>query len=307
MSNLFWQKNKKTLAAIESPFKSEEELEQYLFNTRGLLQDISIISRQIRSRTSDGIKIPDMLGVDEQGNVVIIENKNVPVDEKIIGQVLTYAIWAESNPDSIKNIWLEKALEGTEPDWDNLQIRIIVVAPEIKRHLTKFVGKIGYPVDLVELKRFVIDDNEFILVSEIEAEGQQTARPAHTMQEWGFDFYRTEHNMKSVKDMERVVNDVEKYIKSLGFELEKKFNKHYVGFKYGFSNVCGVDWMGSKSFGLYFKVPKHAPSPKQVQGLEYREYSERWKQAQYKVESVDFDIEKLRSLFEAAYRNARGE
>lgn len=278
-----------------------------LFNTRGILQDINIISRQIKARTVSGVKIPDMIGVDAEGNVVIIENKNVTVDEKIIAQVLEYAIWAETNPDSLKNIWLEAAPEGVEPDWDNLQIRIIVVAPEIKKHLVRFVGKIGYQTDLFELKRYVIDNNEFLLVNQLEPE-RLVSKTVHTTQEWGFDYYRTEHNRESVKQMEKVVALVDSFVKKNGWELEKKFNKHYVGYKYGFPNVMGVNWLGSRSFGLYFKLPDEPKSvPKNIKGLEYRQYSDRWKQLEYKVTAANFDINKIKPLVEAAYKNIKGE
>jgi len=35
MANLYWKKDKKILAATETPFKTEEELEHYLLDTRG--------------------------------------------------------------------------------------------------------------------------------------------------------------------------------------------------------------------------------------------------------------------------------
>jgi len=40
-------------------------------------------------------------------------------------------MWAETNPDSIKAIWLESKHkpEDIELDWDNLYVRAIVVAP----------------------------------------------------------------------------------------------------------------------------------------------------------------------------------
>jgi len=49
--------------------------------------------------------------------------KNVTVDASIIPQVLQYAFWAETNPDSIKSLWLE--CENKPDDltisWDSFQ------------------------------------------------------------------------------------------------------------------------------------------------------------------------------------------
>ncbi len=306
MANLYWKKNKKILAATETPFKTEEELESYLLDTRGILSDIHIISRQVRTKTVSGIEIPDMIGIDNEGTIVIIENKNVPVDEKIISQVLNYALWAETNPDSIKNLWLEGDQEGVEPEWDNLQIRIMIVAPEIKQHLTKFISKIGYSIDLLEIKKFNIGGDEFIVLNKIEA-NLSTAKPVHARRNYDFAFYAEERNKESVKKFEQVVNRVEKFLQKKGMKLEKKFNRGYVAFKYGFPLVFGVHWIGTKSFGFFFKIPKSKMKKIIVPGLEFRGYAGEWHQVEYKIDSVDFDIEKLTPVFLSAYNYIKGE
>lgn len=307
MNNLYWKKNKKVLAATETPFKTEDELERYLLDTRGILNDIQIISRQVRSKTISGIEIPDMIGIDSEGTVVIIENKNVSVDEEIISQVLNYALWAETNPDSIKNLWREAEIESIEPDWDNLQIRIMIVAPEIKQHLAKFISKIGYPIDLLEIKKFNIGKDKFIVLSKIEA-NFPSAKSVHGRQNYDITYYSSRgYNKKSVKDFEKVVARVESFIKKNKLELEIKFNQNYVGFKYGFPLVFGIQWIGSKSFGFFFKMPKSKMKKVVVSGLEFRGYSDRWNQVEYKVESINFNIEKLKSVILAAHKYAKGE
>lgn len=306
MANLYWKKNKKILAAIETPFKTEDELERYLLDTRGILSDIHIINRQVRARAVSGIEIPDMLGVDSEGSIVIIENKNVPVDERIISQVLNYALWAESNPDSIKNLWREADQEGTEPEWDNLQIRIMIVAPEIKQHLAKFISKIGYPIDLLEIKKFNIEKDEFIVLNKIEA-NFLSVKPVHGKRDYDIAYYAKGHNKESVKNFDQVVSRVESFIQKNGWKLEKKFNQGYVGFKYGFPLVFGIQWIGTKSFGFFFKMPKSKMKKIIIPGLEFRGYIERWSQVEYKVNSPSFDIKKLVPLFLASYKYIKGE
>jgi hypothetical protein len=82
--------------------------------------------------------------------------KNKEVDAAVIPQVLEYAIWAESNPDSVKNLWLEAKdrPEDLTPDWDEYGLRVIVVAPYIDRTTLEHVTKINYPVDLIEVSRW---------------------------------------------------------------------------------------------------------------------------------------------------------
>ncbi|MDL1971455.1 MAG: hypothetical protein LWW94_10950, partial [Candidatus Desulfofervidaceae bacterium] len=146
MANLFWKKGEYTKSLLPTPFKTEEEFEKEIFNTPEILEDIFLIKRQVRGENKSGI--PDIVGIDNDGNVCIIEIKNVTVDASIIPQVLQYAFWAETNPDSIKSLWLEceNKPDDLSISWDNFQVRIIVIAPSILRSTLDIVEKINYPV-----------------------------------------------------------------------------------------------------------------------------------------------------------------
>ncbi len=98
MANLFWKHKKHTTALLAMPFKTEDEFERRVFETSEILEDIYLLKRQIRGGSKSGV--PDVVGVDRDGNVCIIELKNATVDASIIPQVLEYALWAEANPDS---------------------------------------------------------------------------------------------------------------------------------------------------------------------------------------------------------------
>lgn len=105
MQNLYWKIGGETRILVEKPFQSESEMEKYIFANQDLLGDVYIICRQVKTGQKQGI--PDMLGVDQDARICIIELKNQQADENILPQALGYAIWAETNPDSIKAIWLE--------------------------------------------------------------------------------------------------------------------------------------------------------------------------------------------------------
>src|SRR5256714_11303992 len=155
MANLFWKSKSGIKSLLATPFKTEEEFERTIFDTSELLEEIFLLKRQIRGGNKTGI--PDIVGIDDDGNVCIVEMKNVMVDASIIPQVLQYAFWAETNPDSIKSLWLEVE---TKPDdlsvsWDDFEVRIIVIAPTILRSTLDIVKKINYPVDLIEVKRWI--------------------------------------------------------------------------------------------------------------------------------------------------------
>jgi hypothetical protein len=170
MLNLYWKSGEQTRSLIEKPFKSEAEFEKYIFENQDILGDVYIIHRQIRTGSKEGI--PDMLGVDQDARVCIIELKNQEAGEDILPQALGYAIWAETNPDSIKAIWLESKQkpEDIEIDWDNMDVRVVLIAPSFKSTVPRMAGKIGYPIDLVQVRRYGFEGEEFLLVEVLEEE-----------------------------------------------------------------------------------------------------------------------------------------
>ena len=64
--------------------------------------------------------------------------------------------------------------------------------------------------------------------------------------------------------------------------------------------------MGSKSFAIFFKVPKEIADQYAPSGWEPHRYEDEWKQVLYKVDSVDAPLDALVPLFEAAYTGIVG-
>lgn len=299
MYNLFLKnKQNKLIPAVEKPFQTEAEFEKYLMDTKEIFSDIFILKRQVNA----GKDIPDMVGIDRDNNIVIIENKNVIVTEDILSQILRYAIWAETNPDSIKAMWLEteNRPEDIEIEWDNVDIRVIVLAPSIKLSVPRLLKKINYNVELVEVRRFLIGDEEGILLNKLEEEPEIKPRTVKGLEIYDKDFYKTYRNSKSVDIFFEVADEIDGLVRKKGWNLEKKFNKYYIGFKFGFPNVFGIHWVGSKSFELFFKV--NPDEYKQTQPLSpyEMEYDERWKQATIRYDD-SVNIKKLGKVFETVY------
>lgn len=304
MANLFWKTNGETKSLLSTPFKTEEEFEKEVFNTQEILEDIFLIKRQIRGGNKSGI--PDIVGIDNDGNVCIIEMKNVTVDATIIPQVLQYAFWAETNPDSIKSLWLEC---DNKPDelsisWDGFQVRIIIIAPSILRSTLDIVEKINYPVDLIEVKRWVEGKNSLFLVNKLEVEQKSFRhKPTSGLQIYDEEFYKKEYNKKSAVEFVKYAKELEEYVRSKGWNLELKFNKHYCGFKAGFFNAFGITFVGSKSFAFFFKLSEEEAVQSSVQ---MTKYESQWKQALYYIEPGKTKINDYESLFRMAYKKLAG-
>ena len=242
MANLFWKQGKKTFNLLSKPFVSEEEFEKEIFNTQELFEDITFLKRQATHGPGSGSGRPDILAIDNDGNICIIEMKNKPVDVNIFSQIIGYAIWAQSNPDSLKNLWYELDEQpDIEIDWDNYEVRIIVIAPEIDPATLKFLPSISYKLDLIEVKRWMIKKDSFLLVNELRPSQYRKAKPLKGLENYDVAFYKKRRNHESVKAFMHYVNDTEKLLKQHGWKnFEKKFNKHYCGFKYGFLNLFTI-------------------------------------------------------------------
>ncbi len=277
MQKLFLKsKRGKTISATETPFKTEDEFERFVLSTKEILSDIFILKRQVRA----GRDIPDMVGVDQDNRAVIIENKNKPVDEEILPQIMRYAVWAETHQDTIRAWWLEAKdrPDDLEIDWDRLQIRLIVLAPSIKPTVPKLVGKLGYAVDLVEIKKFSVGSDDIIVVNQLESPSEEARTPAKGMAVYDKEFYKERRNPRSVDLFFEMEAELERIVKKKGWNLEAKFNAYYAGFKHGFFNVFGVHWAGIKSIEIFVKLPKSKFGKARRLCPYPCEYNERWKQ-----------------------------
>lgn len=305
MANLFWKTQKGTKALLDTPFRSEDEFERMVFSTAELLKDIVLLRRQVRGGNKAGI--PDIVGVDTDGNVCIIEMKNTEVDADILPQVLKYAFWAETNPDSIKSLWLEceEKPDDLEINWDDLQVRILIIAPTIYRSTLDLINRIAYPVELIEVKRWVEGANEFLLVNKLEPEVVSTRRrPVSGARVYDEAFYKSQRNSKSVDEFLNYANELAALVHNNGWNLEMKFNRGYCGFKAGFFNAFGVGWWGTKTFGFFAKMSKLEaarvrPKPD--------DYSDRWKEAYYRIEPGKTKAKDYLPVFTRAYEKLAGK
>lgn len=305
MANLFWKTKEWTKALLATPFKTEDEFEKTVFESSELLEDIFLLKRQIRGGGKAGI--PDIVGIDSDGNICIIEMKNNTVDAAIIPQVLQYAFWAEKNPDSIKSLWLEcdNKPEDITISWDDCQVRILIIAPSILRSTLDLVDKINYPVDLIEVKRWIEGQNELLLVNKLEVEERKfKTKPASGLRTYDEKFYKSNYNKKSAEQFLKYVGEVERLIKRNGWQLETKFNKHYCGFKAGFFNAFGIKWVGTRTFAFFFKI-----SENEAKGfkLPMTRYESLWKEANYYIVPSETKTRDFTPIFEFAYKKLTGK
>jgi len=250
---LYWRKkNKETIPVNVRLFTTEEEFEQTVFDTPAVLGDIYLLKRQVRGGGKPGI--PDIIGVDAQGKVCVVEMKNTSVDASVIPQVLGYAIWAESSPDALKNLWLQAndRPEELEPDWDDYDVRIVVVAPNFDGSTLEYVNKIRYFVDLIEVSRWSLEGDSWLLVNKLEALSAKRVKPVSGLITYDKAFYEENHNPQNVEGFMKLCGAMTRFAQERGWPVQPKFNKDYFCCKVGFFNAFGVFWESVRSYALFF-------------------------------------------------------
>ena len=96
---------------------------------------------------------------------------------------------------------------------------------------------------------------------------------------------------------------VRKLILKKDWNLELKFNKHYCGFKAGFFNAFGIQWIGTKTFAFFFKLSEDEAKSTNIK---MTKYESQWKQAVYYIVPGKTKTEEYEALFELAYKKLTG-
>ena len=182
---IFRLEGDKLIIAQETNVELEQHLEIWLENSPwAVIQDELVlwIDRQPSAQDEEGTIFPDLLGVDSEGNFVIIEFKRDKTLRSVVAQLLEYAAWAnELPPEQIHEIadaYFEKRDEFRGktfseafrevfdvPETDELpplkqKLRLFVVAEEIQprvAHVCRFLRR-SYKMDVSMYSGFKVSD-----------------------------------------------------------------------------------------------------------------------------------------------------
>lgn len=307
MLSLYWKHADQMRSLIDEPFDSEAELERYIFENQDLLGDVFVLHRQIRTGSKEGIL--DMLGVDQDARICIIELKNCEADEDILPQALGYAIWAETNPDSIKAIWLEsdEKPEDVEIDWDSFDIRVILIAPSFKDTVARMADKIGYPIDLMEVRRYRFQEEEFLAVELLEKPEKPSVGTTKARRDWDWAYYESQHGEETTEHFRRAVEDLVNLVAEREWPLQHNLNKRYVGFKLGNRLVFRIRWDSPNTWTMRIKGSPGTGEEIEASGWEFRRYHENAKEAVFSPRDVEeSQVEELEPLLVQAYKFVSG-
>ena len=185
----------KIVFARKIEFENETHLEQLFENSPiGLVQDESIlwIGKQPRVQNEDRTIIPDLLGIDSEGYLVIVEFKRGRTPRDVIAQLFVYAAWASelseteiigiadkyfSDPDAKVSNFSDHFRDVFDiPDESeipklNQNLRLFIVAEEIPDevyHVCQWQRtSLGLDITCIEVSLFQTDSNETYIDMEV--------------------------------------------------------------------------------------------------------------------------------------------
>lgn len=176
--------------ATKTNLEMEKHLEGWLESSPWAIaqESIIIIGRQENARTEDGGSLfPDLLGIDKDGNLVIIELKKGRTPRDVISQLLEYAAWANDlsgekihemadnylNRNNSETVLEKVFFETFETDVLpslNQKLRLFVAAEEIAPSVAKvcrFLRQVhGVDVSCVQFHVFQTESGEILVNSE---------------------------------------------------------------------------------------------------------------------------------------------
>ena len=192
---IFRLEEDKLIIAQETNVELEQHLEIWLENSPwAVIQNELVlwIDRQPSAQDEEGTIFPDLLGVDSEGNLVVVEFKRGRTPREVVAQLLEYAAWAsELSAEQIHetaDAYFEKRDEfrgKTFPDafreaFDmpetdelpplNQKLRLFVVAEEIHprvAHVCRFL-RTSYKMDVscIAVSKFQTESGDEIVSTE---------------------------------------------------------------------------------------------------------------------------------------------
>lgn len=177
----------------QDKLKLEERLETWLENDISLLSnDILIIGRQVGTDYDTSI---DLLGIDRDGNLVIIELKCDRTPRQVTAQALDYASWVKDlSYDRVKEIAdkylseqnssLEKAFtlkfDLALPETLNEKHQILIVGSEIDsstERITKYLSEYGLQINVATFQYFRDANGKEFMARKFLIEPEVLAKP----------------------------------------------------------------------------------------------------------------------------------
>lgn len=171
-------------------------------------EPVLVIGRQANARNKDTTIFPDLLGLDKEGNIVIVELKKGKTPREVVAQLLEYAAWAnELSDEAIHDIAAQyfsrlqdlsdktlteafcETFETDELPSLNQRLRLFIAAelisPSISRVCRFLRMTHGVDVNCVEFSIYQTESGEILINSQSIVGQEEVIQPKKTIgQRW---------------------------------------------------------------------------------------------------------------------------
>lgn len=264
---VFKVENSSLMSFIEEDFKidnTEKILEDWIENTSSAIfedEKVYIIGRQVTTNLNKSI---DLLGLDKNGNTIIIELKREKTPRDTVAQILEYASFVEDlTYDQIEEIASQyindEGLNLTERHKEFFKLsdesavafnkvqRLVIVGQDISKEVEQtsmFLNKKGLELYCIAFKCFKSDKGERIITSdfvikkdksgEVETESKPKINKKiflENVEPYIRDFFNKLFTMASE-------NNMPLHWGSVGFSLNVDLSGNHVNILYGYSKLA---------------------------------------------------------------------
>ena len=197
--------NAELVIAKETDIELEDHLESWLENSPwALIEEESIlwIGRQTSANVEESTIFPDLLGLDSEGNLVIVELKKSKAPRDVVAQLLEYAAWANELSDEqiqgiaaiyFQNLKKETTLQDAfgemfedEMPELNRRLRLFVVAKEMPgtvSHVCRFLRTShGMDINCIAVSTFQTESGEKLVNTESKVGQEDVVAPKSARQ-----------------------------------------------------------------------------------------------------------------------------
>lgn len=287
-----------------APFDNEvDDLKSYIIKNPAILgENITIIAKELDIKSEKRL---DILALEEysqdMAKPVVVELKNAEADTDSLLQVLGYAAWVLTSPDSVK-YWADQ-LKYKVKNIDDDRVKVIIVAPAFKKELLELSSYITDSIEFgfLEFQRFS-DTSGDLLVLDWKAPIMPPKSITRAQQDWNWEKYESELNIdtKNIEIGKHLYDGLVKLNDSKEWGLSPIFRKYYIPFKSSWRNVASIDY-NTKFCWLSVQLPK---SPEEL-GLpainpDLEEYEEQYRKYSFKVTSTDINVADFSAYIEKA-------
>lgn len=170
--------------------------------------------------------------------------------------------------------------------------------PSFDEELNRFAS-LNFSLDFVQITRYAFGASTFILVDKKEPP-QKTYPTPSERRGYGWEWYSKNFKSGEVEVARSLFDQIQKFVVENKMDLEPKFNKWYISFKYGGSNAFVLEWRhaGKVSLGVMVRDPANDPSNRS--GVKWN-WDKIWEYWYTEIDSTSFELKSIENVLKEAY------